>query len=75
MEISARAGLKFNQIGFKTYRGAHKTIGNENGDLVTYHFPGTTFGAVSGGYGEHLDYLDIRVHPLLAERLTSFVNK
>jgi hypothetical protein len=36
LEIHGRAGLRLNQIGFRTYRGAHKTIGHENGEVFAY---------------------------------------
>ena len=64
LEISGHAGLRINELTFKTYKGKHETFGHKDGAHFAFQFPGHTFGAVAGGFGEHLDFLEIRTHHL-----------
>jgi hypothetical protein len=68
LEIHGRVGLRINKLGFKTYKGKHKEIGIDDGNEFVYRFDGYSFGSVSGGFGEHLDYLSILTHPLPENR-------
>lgn len=64
LEISGHAGGRINELKFKTYRGKEESFGVKNGVHFVYSFPGHTFGAVSGGYEKHLDYIRIHVNEL-----------
>ncbi|CAK74828.1 unnamed protein product (macronuclear) [Paramecium tetraurelia] len=64
LEISGHAGARINELKFKTYRGKEESFGVKNGVHFVYSFPGHTFGAVSGGYEKHLDFIRIHVNEL-----------
>lgn len=64
LEISGHAGGRINELKFKTYKGKEESFGTKNGVHFVYQFPGHTFGAVSGGYEKHLDFIRIHVNPL-----------
>lgn len=64
LEIGVWADVRINGLDFKTYKGKHHEFGHKEGNHVVHKFVGCTFGAVKGGYAEHLDYLVFQVHPL-----------
>lgn len=57
LEIFGRVDEHINKLGFRTYKGHFCEYGQDVGQHFSYRFPGFTFGPVSGGYGEYLDYL------------------
>ena len=67
LEVFGFAALRINKLGFRTYRGKEHACGKDHGEPFAYRFPGMTFGAAAGGYGDNLDYLVLRTHPIHAE--------
>lgn len=68
LEVYGRVGTHINKLCFRTYKSHIGEFGHNVGEPFSYRFPGHTFGAASGGYGEFLDYLILQVVPLPQNR-------
>ena len=64
LEIFGRVGTHINKLGFRTYKGHVGEFGHDIGQHFSYKFPGFTFGPISGGYGDNLDYVVLLTQPL-----------
>ena len=72
-EISGHTTEKgITRLTFTTYRGKVGTYGGDEGTPFIHKFPGSTFGAISGGFRDHLEHLEFQVCPAPASFLAEF---
>lgn len=64
LEVECWQDTRINGLEFKTYKGKHHFFGHKEGEHKSIKYNGCTFGAVKGGYAEHLDFLVFQIHPL-----------